>query len=348
MIYLLLYADSFKESALEELGKVGKPKIIGEQHNLMIVDIGSGKIRELDGARFIYSYFPLKEGYEIDQKRYIKSIKKGFLGLGVDRGTPLRLECFDVNCKNGYSAKDIEVAMGTELEKQGYNIDLDSAKTLAYCVLMDSRCYWGRVDLATHPHGFIDPFRENKEKKVSRAEFKIMEAFREFGIAAPKVAIDIGAAPGGWSLFLAKKGASVVAIDSGKLEYGKIRKEGVTTRAVKDLRKLKIDKNSLKPRSIVHLVCGLDKAYPALRGLKADFIGDDINAGGISSADAVMMYSDLMEKDAVLIMTLKCMHRNVGRYMKEVEARLKPRFRIKRWKVLPHNRQEITLFAVRR
>ena len=187
MIYLFLYADSFRKSALDELGKIGNPKIISEQHNLMIADISSRKIRELDRATFIYSYFPLVKGYEIDQKEYIHSIKKGFYRLGLDKKEPLRLECFDVNCKKGYSAKDIEVAIGKELEGQGYGIDLKFADTLAYCVLMDSKCYWGRINIAKHPHGFIDPFRENKEKKVSRAEFKIIEAFREFGIAKKAV-----------------------------------------------------------------------------------------------------------------------------------------------------------------
>ncbi len=348
MIYLFLYADSFRKSALEELGKVGSPRIISEQHNLMIADISSRKIRELDGATFIYGYFPLVEGYEIDQKRYINSIKKGFYRLGLDKKEPLRLECFDVNCKRGYSAKDIEVAIGKELEGLRYSIDLKSADTLAYCVLMDSKCYWGRINIATHPHGFIDPFRENKEKKVSRAEFKIIEAFREFGIKAPKIAIDIGAAPGGWSLFLAKKGASVIAIDSGRLEYDKIRKEGVGVRIVKDVKHFGIARNGPRPGSIVHLVCRLDKAYPALYGLEVDLVGDDINAGGIESASAVMMYSRLMRRGAMLIMTLKCMHKNVGIYMKEVEARIGPKFNIRRWKVLPHNRQEITLFAVRK
>jgi hypothetical protein len=68
----------------------------------------------------------------------------------------------------------------------------------------------------------------------------------------------------------------------------------------------------------------------------------------MESSRAVIRYSRFMKKDAVLVMTVKCMHRNVGRYMKEVESILRPRFRIMRWKVLPHNRQEITLLARKR
>jgi hypothetical protein len=42
------------------------------------------------------------------------------------------------------------------------------------------------------------------------------------------------------------------------------------------------------------------------------------------------------------------MRRNVIKYMEEAQAALGSKFEIRRWKVLPHNRQEITLFAVKR
>ena len=247
----------------------------------------------------------------------------------------------------GRSAKDIEVAMGSGLEKRGYNIDLMNPEILAYCVLMDGVCYSGCVKLSEHAHGFIDPFRYNKEKAVSRAEFKIIEAFREFGLAPPGVAIDMGAAPGGWSLFLARNGASVIAIDSGELEYGKILKAGVKVRKMA-LGKVPIKSGDIKPKSIIHMKCRLEKAASMLKNIKVDFVGDDINVGGIESSRAVIGYSRFMKKNAVLIMTVKCMHRSVGRYMKEVESILRPKFRIVRWKVLPHNRQEITLFAMKK
>jgi hypothetical protein len=35
-------------------------------------------------------------------------------------------------------------------------------------------------------------------------------------------------------------------------------------------------------------------------------------------------------------------------YISEVEEGINKEFEVKRWKVLPHNRQEITLFAIKR
>ena len=349
MIYLLLTADSFRESALEELGRAARYRIIGGQHNLILADIEQMKDEKaLDGARFIYSYFPLYRHARLDAKRYMQSLNNGMAMLKLSKKTSTKLECFEINCKQGYSAKDIEVAIGKRLERDGYNIDLVNPEILAYCILMDGMCYFGYIRLSEHTHGSIDPFRYNKEKSVSRAEFKIIEAFREFGLAAPKIAIDMGASPGGWSLFLAKSGASVIAIDGAKLEYEKIRSAGVKVTIAKHPGKAAMNQDRLKPKSIIHFRCVLDEAAGDLKGIKADFIGDDINVGGIESSRAVIKYLRFMEKDAVLIMTVKCMHRNVDRYIKEVESALKPKFRIMRWKVLPHNRQEITLFARRR
>lgn len=348
MLYLLLIADSFGESALEELGRAGDYDIISAQHNLIVADVKAKDIRKLDRAKFIYSYFPLYKRSKIDKKRYMHSLRDGLAKLRLGKRKSLMLECLDVNCKKGYSAKDIEVALGTDLERQGYDIDLDSPKILAYCVLIDWNCYCGYVTLSEHAHKFIDPFRHHKKKAISRAEFKIIEAFREFGLKTPRIAIDIGAAPGGWSFFLAMRGASVIAIDSGELAYKKMRAAGVKVKEITNFRKHSIDGNGLPSKSIAHLKCGLDRAQDVIGRVDADLIGDDINVGGIESAAAVIRYSRFMKKNAVLLMTVKCMHRKVDRYMKEVGDILRPRFVIKRWKVLPHNRQEITLFAVKR
>jgi len=349
MIYLLLTADSFAESARDELRRIGGYRIIGEQHNLIIADVRArpGRMSALDGAKFIHGYFPLMRSSRIDKKRYMPAIREGISGLKLDKKARVRLECLDVNCRMGYSAKDIEVAVGRGLERRGYSIDLVDPEILAYCVLMDGVCYSGFVRLSEHAHPFIDPFRHNKEKSVSRAEFKIMEAFLEFGLKPPRVAIDLGAAPGGWSLFLARSGASVIAIDSGGLEYGKIRRMGVVVKRMKP-GGAAIKSADLKPGSIIHIRCRLEEAAGMLKNIRADFIGDDINVGGMASSGAVLRYSRFMKENAVLIMTVKCMHRNVGRYIGEVESMLKPRFGMVRWRVLPHNRQEITLFARKR
>ena len=347
MLYILMVADSFEESVLEELGRAANYRIIDCQHNLLIADLRMKRGKSLDDARFIHSHFPISRAAALDTKRYLEFIYKQIRALKISKKAALRIECFDINCKQGYSAKDIEVATGQRLEKDGFNIDIKAPKVLAYVILLNGRCYSGSVRLSRSRYAYIDPFRTRKERVISRAEFKIIEAFESFGIDAPKVAIDIGAAPGGWSLFLASKGAAVIAIDGAQLDYAGIRKAGVKV----DIAKLS-GRNALarmlKPGGIVHVKCDLDRALGHLGGVQADFLGNDINAGSMRSAQAVMKYSRLMKKGATLVMTVKCMRRNVDKYIGEVKGTLGKGFAITNLKVLPHNRQEITLLARKR
>ncbi len=66
--------------------------------------------------------------------------------------------------------------------------------------------------------------------QVSRAEFKLLEALDVFGMVLPAsgVAMDMGAAPGGWSRVLLEKGLSVVAVDPAKLDPALLRDGRVT------------------------------------------------------------------------------------------------------------------------
>src|SRR5690606_2902121 len=55
--------------------------------------------------------------------------------------------------------------------------------------------------------------------QISRAEFKLLEALESFGIELPANgrALDLGAAPGGWTRVLRQKGQYVTAVDPGEL-----------------------------------------------------------------------------------------------------------------------------------
>ena len=255
MLYLLLTADSFRESFLEELGRISKYRVIDERNNLFIAEIAEGKERQLERSAFIYGYFPIYNHSRLAKKSYIKSVYRCIAGLEIDRRKGTKLECFDINCRAGYSAKDIEVRVGTGLEHDGYNINILTPSILAYAVLLNSVCYAGYVNLDGRRREFIDTFRFYKHKEISRAEFKIAEAFDTFKPPAPRIAIDLGAAPGGWSLFLAKSGAAVVAIDNAELEYERIRNAGIDAVVVKNLHGVRLNLERMRRGSIVHLRC---------------------------------------------------------------------------------------------
>lgn len=66
--------------------------------------------------------------------------------------------------------------------------------------------------------------------QISRAEFKILEALSVFSIALPEKgrALDIGAAPGGWTRILRQQGLTVVAVDPADLHPSLARDRGIT------------------------------------------------------------------------------------------------------------------------
>ncbi len=59
-----------------------------------------------------------------------------------------------------------------------------------------------------------------EEGRISRSEFKLLEAIELFGIVLPErgMALDLGAAPGGWTRILRQLGQYVTAVDPGSLD----------------------------------------------------------------------------------------------------------------------------------
>jgi 23S rRNA (cytidine2498-2'-O)-methyltransferase len=57
-------------------------------------------------------------------------------------------------------------------------------------------------------------------EQISRAEFKLLEALEVFGVSLPTHgrALDLGAAPGGWTRLLLEAGLSVIAVDPANLD----------------------------------------------------------------------------------------------------------------------------------
>jgi hypothetical protein len=87
----------------------------------------------------------------------------------------------------------------------------------------------GGFDLAPWPAG-APPIAEDRAPP-SRAYQKLEEAFQWMGAAprAGETCVDLGAAPGSWTLMAARRGAKVLAVDRAPLAPAVARAPGVTT-----------------------------------------------------------------------------------------------------------------------
>ena len=140
--------------------------------------------------------------------------------------------------------------------------------------------------------GAVEGLTLFRQPKVSRAYYKLWEVEKR-GICsfANAVALDIGAAPGGWTEYLSERGCGlVVAIDPGKLNDALVEKSNV-----------------------VHLNClaeqAVEKVDKLTQEVGVDMIVCDMNCDPRQSARVVTSLSSKLRSGGLLILTVKLIFR---------------------------------------
>lgn len=199
--------------------------------------------------------------------------------------------------------------------------------------------------LCTSDRGYlgISPIEENlsswpggarhfaqTEEQISRAELKLLEALDVFGLALPAKgrALDLGAAPGGWTRLLLDAGMSVVAVDPARLA------ERVTSRPhLEHYRGYAED----------YLAEAKRKAY------RFDLIVNDMRMDAREAARTLSSAAPCLHKDGFIISVLKLPHTtheiNPLTTLKEALHILRKSYDVVQTRQLFHNRQEVTVVA---
>jgi 23S rRNA (cytidine2498-2'-O)-methyltransferase len=140
---------------------------------------------------------------------------------------PLAVECRRLesavsgrHLSSVYTARDVEVAVGSALERGGTCIDLAAPEVVVHVVLADDVALIGIVRVRSSLRRWADPMRRASPTRICRAEHKLLQALETFGLRLRPGgrALDLGAAPGGWSHVLAAAGLSVDAVDPALLD----------------------------------------------------------------------------------------------------------------------------------
>lgn len=166
---------------------------------------------------------------------------------------------------------------------------------------------------------------QREDGQISRAKFKLLEAEKSFGIdfTAFHHALDIGAAPGGWTSFLLQRGIHVTAVDPAKMHESLVghpqlkimRKNASAVRFRDNQFDLIVCDMSWSPKQMVKLV--KDLLY-------------SLSPGGTA------------------IITVKLMHKKPMALIKEVIASFEEdHMQLQYAKQLFHNRDEITLHMIK-
>ena len=172
-------------------------------------------------------------------------------------------------------------------------------------------------------------FAQTKEQ-ISRAEFKLLEALEVFGITLPEGgrALDLGAAPGGWTRLLLDAGLSVVAVDPANL-----------------------DPRLTRRKQLEHFR-GYAENYLEValrRHNRFDIIANDMRMDAREAARLLDTASGCLRPEGVIISVLKLPHAtqeiNPLINLKEALYTLRQQYAIVQARQLFHNRQEVTVVA---
>lgn len=163
------------------------------------------------------------------------------------------------------------------------------------------------------------------ENDISRAKYKLMEAIEVFHIdmGGFRSALDLGAAPGGWTSVLLEHGLQVTAVDTGDMDDRLYK--------YPDFKFIKANASELQ----------LEKE-------SFDLMTSDISWNPKNTARLIVKASECLKSGGTAVVTLKLMGEKVRKTIKEVVALYKEAFELLGIKQLFHNRDEVTLYLRKR
>lgn len=169
-----------------------------------------------------------------------------------------------------------------------------------------------------------------EEGQLSRSEFKLLEAFEVFKVSLPEEgdALDLGAAPGGWTRVLRNAGLAVTAVDPALLDERLLRDSGVT--AVRE-----------------HAQDWIRTAQRT--GRTFDVVVNDMRIDARDAARFMREVLPLLRPDAFVITTLKLPQPGIPGMdpvgiLQEALTELRRHYAIVRARQLFHNRNEVTVY----
>lgn len=158
--------------------------------------------------------------------------------------------------------------------------------------------------------------------QISRAEFKLVEAWEWFRLGAftGSIALDLGAAPGGWTRILRQKGFRVTAVDPASLHPDLQADPAV----------------AFKPLTA--------EAYLAQSPPLFDLIVNDMRQDARDSARLMVSFAPHLRSGGLALMTLKLPRQTRPSLLEQSFHILRAGYRVAGARHLFHNRREVTVY----
>jgi 23S rRNA (cytidine2498-2'-O)-methyltransferase len=339
--FIITITPELLKSAMKELCSVAPDlqKIQSFKNGVCLVETnfpGRDFIRSLVQSNpiFIKHIMPVQAELSLSKTRDTDLpaiLEKAIQKCSLSIGQYFAVQCRRVGVGYDYDAKDVEVFVGSYFESKGavarfYDIKnaVDANQSVISVYLFEETGFIGFSTITENMNEYSDEYRifSRLPRDVSRAEFKLIEALRKFRLDLPQGrALDLGAAPGGWTKVLADAGMRVVAIDPAELN-GKVAGHPNVTHVKK-------------------------QANDYVSDGDFDLLVNDMNMDPEDSARIMMQLAGHLKPGTYAIMTVKFVIRNPDRLLANVAPILEPAFDILDMKNLFHNRLEVTMLLRR-
>lgn len=226
-----------------------------------------------------------------------------------------------------YTRYDVNMRLAAAFEEQGAALDVRRPQQIFSAVLTPAEGYLGLSHATDNLSDWAGGARrfQREEGQVSRAEFKLLEAMELFSLSLPAggLALDLGAAPGGWTRILRQHDMRVVAVDPGELD-GRI----ATDPAVKHMRQTA-------------------QNYLQRTAEQFDVILNDMRMDARDSAQVMVGAAGKLKEHGWGLLTLKLPQKGMEKVVAQALEVLRRGYRVAGARQLFHDRSEITV-AVRR
>jgi 23S rRNA (cytidine2498-2'-O)-methyltransferase len=222
-----------------------------------------------------------------------------------------------------YARYDVNKRLSEQLVEHGTVLNVRDPEQIISVVLTPALGFLGlsfAVDNLSDWAGGARHFRR-EEGQVSRAEFKLLEALELFALSLPAqgLALDLGAAPGGWTRILRKHAMRVVAVDPGDLD-GRLATDG----AIRHVRQTA-------------------QAYLRTSSERFNVILNDMRMDARASAQLTVAAARSLEPSGWALVTLKLPKRAASGAVASALSILRRRYDVIGARQLFHNRSEATV-----
>ncbi len=351
MKYIITYSPCFKRNALKELKSIDNQiRILRDfDENISLIETqleqeNFQKEIEKNNIIFIKHLAPVSiignitGNLDQDKQQLLQEILTNFTHVKANEKFSIQARICAGETKDksplNYSAKDIEVYVGTYLTEIG-GVPTFSDKQIIneddvniFSIFINGNTYYIGNSISKYNLNFsCDEYRVSSHKgkrEISRAENKLTEALAKYKIKLEdkgNYALDIGAAPGGWTNVLLQHGFFVDAVDPG------------------DLNPILLENPKVR-----HYKCKIESMAQASefsQKHKYDIIVDDMNVDPETTAEIMNILTPCLKENGLAIVTIK-LPGNPEKGIQEATKKLSKYYNILKVNNLFHNRQEVT------